>query len=516
MIRQQDIQQRTVEGRKLTYIAIGDAEGELPRYMLQGRKDPGYIVKGDYIDPWYWESFSEQEGVRYVYFPELEISPVSSLRTSLRDRALPLVRELAEAILKLPADFLKLNNGVLPIWRIYFIQGGGILFFPEFLSDIIAATGDDDDRYASIGGWIRHGVEASFSLCNQMTQLLYFAATGKAPYHSPVVREAKFKVLPLADAAPVLAPTLSKGITRWVDSTLAISNNDQKKATGNQSPAEGLRWWLSQTATLEWQLPTLPGVLDADIMARLQADPTCGAFLIAQAKKAARSVFWRKKGWIVLLCVIIVAGVSTFAGSQIKRALTPPYTAGMEPQAVIAEYYTGQNELDIQKLEASLTGKAKSPVSMEVSNLFVTRQMRMAYEGINSMVPAPDWNAQGRPAIPDYAFVYGVDDVRVNQTGPNTWVATSVLYSPYDYEDLRPAEEKETLDLPASESKTSTVYLYEQTQEFTMEFNKKGWWEISHIGDLYYTSLGSLTVDLYTPERAMGLGQGASQAGAVF
>lgn len=81
MIRQQDIQQRTVEGRKLTYIAIGDAEGELPRYMLQGRKDPGYIVKGDYIDPWYWESFSEQEGVRYVYFPELEISPVSDRKS---------------------------------------------------------------------------------------------------------------------------------------------------------------------------------------------------------------------------------------------------------------------------------------------------------------------------------------------------------------------------------------------------------------------------------------------------
>lgn len=514
MIQQQDIQRRTVEGRRLTYIAIGDAAGELPRYMLQGRKEPGYIVKGNSLEPWYWESFSEQGGVRYVYFPAMEISPIDSLRTSLRDRALPLVQELAEAIQKLPKDFLKLNNGVLPIWRIYFIQGGGILFFPEFLSDIIAATGDDNDRYDSINGWIRHGLEASFTLCDQMTQFLYFAATGKVPYHSPVVRETKFRVLPLVTSAPVLAPTLDSATRRWIDAALTLSNNDQKKATGNKSPAEGLQWWLSQTAALQWKLPALPGVLDADIMARLQADSACSAYLVAQAKKAAHRIFWRKKGWIVALCVVIVAGVSAFAGSQIKRALTPPYTAGMTPEQVITEYYTGQNELDIQKLEASLSGKAKSPVSMEVSNLFVTRQMRIAYEGINALIPAPDWNDQGRPAIPDYAFIYGVDDIIVQQTGQNTWVATSVLYSPYDYEDLRPADDEDTLELPASESKTMTVHLYEQTQEFTLELNKKGWWEITHIGDLYYTPAGTLTVELYTQERAGGLGM--SQGGSIL
>ena len=514
MIQQQDIRQRTVEGRRLTYIAIGDAAGELPRYMLQGRKDPGYIVRGDSLEPWYWESFSEQDGVRYVYFPAIEISPVDSLRTSLRNRALPLVQELAEAIMKLPKDFLQLNNGVLPIWRIYFIQGGGILFFPEFLSDIIAATGGDDDRYESIGGWIRHGLEASFSLCNQMTQLLYFAATGKVPYRDPVVRENKFKVLPLADAAPVLAPTLDAGTVQWIDSTLAISNNDQKKATGNKSPAASLQWWLTQTAALSWELPSLPGILDADIMARLQADSSCGTFMTNQAKKAARRVFWRKKGWIVLLCVVLVAGVATFVGTQIKRALTPPYTAGMEPEQVITEYYTGQNELDVQKLEASLSGKAKSPVSMEVSNLFVTRQMRIAYEGINAMIPAPDWNDQGRPAIPDYAFVYGVDDINARQTGPNTWAVTSTLYSPYDYEDIRPVDVEETTELPASESKTTTVHLYEQTQEFTLELNKKGWWEITDIGDIHYVPAGSLTVELYTPERSGGLAM--NQAGAIL
>lgn len=516
MIRQQDIQQRNVDGREMTYIAIGDAEGELPRYMLQGSKAPGYIVKDDSLEPWYWESFSEQQGIRYVYFSALDISPIASLRTTLRDRALPLIQELAEAIMKLPPDFLQLNNGIFPIWRIYFIQGGGILFFPEFLSDIIAATGDDDDRYASIGGWFNHSLEASFTLCNQLTQLLYFAATGKAPYHNPIVRENKFRVLPLVDAAQVLAPTLDPKTARWIDETLTMSNNDQKKATGNMTPAKGLQWWLSQTATLSWQMPSLPGVLDADIMARLQADPTCSAFLVTQAKRAARRVFWRKKGWIVLLCAAIVIGIAAFAGSQIKRALTPPYTAGMEPPQVIVEYYTGQNELDIQKLEASLGGKAKSPVSMEVSNLFVTRQMRMAYEGINSMVSAPDWNAAGRPAIPDYAFIYGVDNIKVTQTGANTWIATSTLYSPYDYEDLHTSDEEQMLELPDTENRTTTVYLYDQTQEFTLEMNKKGWWEITHIGDTYYTPAGSLTVSVYTPDRGSGLGQGATQAGEII
>lgn len=511
MIEQRDIRHRIVDGRDLTYIAIGGAEGSLPRYMLQGEKEPGYIVRDGKAEPWYWEGFSEQDGVRYVYFSKLDIVPATSLATTLRSRALPLVRDLARALMALPKDFIRPTNGIMPLWRVYFLAEGGVLVFPEFLSEIFAATGDDSDRFDSIGGWIRPGLEASFTLCDQMTQLLYFAATGMAPYKGQAVRETRFRPLPLALAAQALAPQLDPTTAQWIDAAMRISNYDQKKATENLPPEQGLGWWLAQTDALAWSLPDLPSRDEQGNAEKLSGDAQCAAFLEKQDQKARRNIFWRKKGWIVIASVVAFAAVASFAGSQIKTALAPPYTAGMDPVQVIEEYYVGQSELDIQKLEASLAGRAKSPVSMEVSNLFVTRQMRLAYEGINTVIPAPQWNAEGRPDIPDYAYIYGVDDVRVHQTGDDTWTAVSTLYSPYDYEakasETEAAAGTETSEQPVT---SKMIYLYEQTQEFTLQWNKRGWWEIVRIGDLHYTPAGTLTVGVVAGSRPTLGGAAAS------
>ncbi len=495
MILQSDITTRTVDGQTFTCIRIGESRGDLPRHLLQGKKQEGYIVKGGRIEPWLYHSFFEQDGYRFLSIPQIDIMSVSTLATTQRPYALQRVQELAGAMLMLPSSFMNLNNGIFPTWRIYFIQGGGILFFPEVLSDIFAATVDDQMRYEAIGAWIHHGVGPSMSLCDQMTQLLYFAVTSVIPFQQRSVREDNFRLLPLTIADAVLAPTLPLLTATWIDRTLALTARTASKIS-TDPPKETLQWFLTQTASLQWDLPQLEKAQDIQL---LQQDEACAKFLQKQDKRARRTVFLRKKGWIIALVAVLVIGGATFAGMQIQRALEPPYTAGMDAQQVIQEYYLGQNNLDISQLEASFARGVKSPVSMEVSNLFVTRQMRMAYEGLTTVIPVQEWIAQGKPAIPATASVYGVTDIKITQLSEDEYRATSLLYAPYDYEDVDDTEDTEATAVPGEMQE----YLYAQSQDFRMVWNKRGWWEIAQIGELHYEALGPTTIKTYEPKKAM-------------
>jgi hypothetical protein len=109
---------------------------------------------------------------------------------------------------------------------------------------------------------------------------------------------------------------------------------------------------------------------------------------------------------------------------------------------------------------------------MEVTNLFVTRQTRLAYEGINSQVDPNRWIADGKPALVEGTFLYGVADVEVVQQDETTFTATGTLYTPYSYTD-EGEQQVQSQGVP--------IYLYHITQQFTVEMGKRGWYEITDI-----------------------------------
>jgi len=494
MVVAPDIFTSVIEQKTYTCIAIGPSGVDLPSYLMQGQKAPGYIItEGKEPLPWYWDGLSVVHDKRCLYFKNINLFSITELATTKRSRALPLVRELAQALAKLPAKFLDLSSNTLPLWRIWGIEEGGFLILSQDLADLFASCAEEDVRYGMGSAWVHHGLHTPFSLCDQMVQLLYFAAIGFPPFGAIETREDGFRALPLG-----LSPLdLDPKSTSFIDSTLRLSLSKQREASGNQESQRALAWFAQATENLQWNLEDRK---EAPTYEAMRVFPTSSAFLQNQKKRSDRNIFWRKKGWIVISVACAVTIVVWFTTGRIKDALAPPYTAGMAAEQIIEEYYISQNELDLQKMEASLAKKVKNPAAMEVTNLFVSRQTRQAYEGITTQIDPNTWIANGKPDILEGTFIYGVADVRIRALDNQMYEATSVLYSPYPYFE----DQEETM---VKEGEI-VIFRYEQVQLFSIGVNKRGWFEITSLDSKDLRRLENLRIPTFKREtKAIGMPQ---------
>ncbi len=483
-----------IEQKSYTCIAIGPTGVDLPSYLLQGQKAPGYIVMpGDEPKAWYWEGLSIAQEMRCLYFEELALFSITEIATTKRKEALSLVRELARALSLLPSKFLDLSSNILPLWRIWGIEGGGFLILSQDLGDLFSSCAEEDVRYNMVSAWVHHGIHTPFALTDQMTQLLYYATLGFPPFGPSETREDGFRALPLALSSVNLAqPSIS-----FIDDTLRLSLSKQREASGNMESQKALSWFLQATEDLSWNLQNREQARTYEEMREVS---TSAAFLESQKKRSDRSIFWRKKGWIVITVVVSVTALVWFTTGRIKEALAPPHTAGMAAEQVIEEYYFAQNELDLQKMEASLARKVKNPAAMEVTNLFVSRQTRQAYEGITTQVDPMFWLEQGQPPLLEGTFLYGVSDIRIRQINSTDYEVTSILYSPYPY-----FEDQESTLIKEGEA---LIFRYEQVQYFSIGEHKRGWLEITALENRDLRRLDNLIIPTYKREtKAIGMPQ---------
>ena len=58
MFTNKDIIDITIENKKYSAIVFSNKNVELPSFLLQGEKKPGYIYKDDILEPWYWKGFT--------------------------------------------------------------------------------------------------------------------------------------------------------------------------------------------------------------------------------------------------------------------------------------------------------------------------------------------------------------------------------------------------------------------------------------------------------------------------
>jgi hypothetical protein len=492
-----DISYTTIKDLPMTIVYLGEGAGELPRHLMVGERDCGYIVKGDNVTQWYWDNLIDRGGERYLSFKQLRVLPFSSLFTTLRSQALPLLRDLAKALCKVPSGFTHPSNGFIETWRIFFLEQGGFLLLPVSLSNIISATVSDQDRIEGYGRWVKPQVEYPFGLCHQFTQFLYTACTGFAPFEKDTVREDQWRHLPLSFGFTKVQPKLSA----WIDNTLALSEKDQRIiASAAYSGEENLKWWLEQTKDFTWSDP-LEGIARSK---SYEGHPEAMQFLQQQEKRAQRRVFWRKKGALVVSVGIAAVIVLSIFVNLIVNELKPPYTKDMGPTQIIEEFFIGQNLLDSQKMTAAFVRGLKNPFEMEVSGLFVNSKVRLAYEGKNTVVRADEWVAQGMPAVPGYAMIYGVSDVKIQNLGENRYLATYRFFSP-TYEEDKDVKDDPTFSEAGDRGAAGlTVEVFDRALEFTFT-DKKGYYQITSIQPVSSASTGTLLVETYQEAPSGGL-----------
>ncbi|MGE4453773.1 MAG: hypothetical protein AB7D92_04505 [Sphaerochaeta sp.] len=469
-----------IDTQMMQCIAIGPQEMELPSYLLQGEKACGYLYENGTINKWYWKGLSVVEGERCLYFDPIPLFPFSDIATSKRDKALSLVRDLARCLNILPYSFLDLSSGILPLWRVWGTEDGRLLILPQDLADLFASCSNEDTRYFHSSAWVHHGLHQPFTLCDQMTSLLYFAALGFPPFYEKETREDSFRALPLS----LTGIALPQATIQFIDKTLSLSLTKQRDAVMNKEPQKALSWFIGETESLQWTLETLERPNTRSSLTSLES---CQAFINAQHKRATRRIFWRKRGWLVITIAAVVVSLSWFTTNRIQESRRPPYTAGMEPEQIIEAYYAGMNELSLEKMEDPLAKGVKNPAAMEVTNLYVTRQTRQAYEGINTQVDPNQWIAEGKPPIMQGTFIYGIADLSIEQVGPSRYRATGTMYTPYAYTD-------EEVAIPAG---FAPVYTYALQQDMTVEMGERGWYEITEIGGASVQPLEKLLVETF-------------------
>ncbi|MGD1821725.1 MAG: hypothetical protein ACPKM0_03055 [Pleomorphochaeta sp.] len=492
MFTNKDIIKLQIEDKNYSAITFSDKNCELPSFLLQGEKQPGFIYKDDKLEKWYWEGFTTYNDKKCLYFEPLELYPLAEIAFSKRNIAPKLILNLAKALSLLDSSFLDLQNGIISAWRIYFTKDDGILILPRTLSDIFSSTSNEKVRYDNANYFIHANLLPSFTLIDQMAQLYYFAMTSIRPYEFTTVRENKYNAINLDLLVNALDISVDSDLSNKIDKILHLSISKIRDISSNLEPQIALKWFIERFKDISWDLEN-KAYTKIDIETLLENDKiskTINNYL----KNEKRRVFLRKRGTLIIIITLISIAVIGFTTSRIKEALAPPYTASFDQNGIINAYYEAQNNLDVQKLEASLKRGTKSPISNEITTLFVTRQTRMAYEQVDSVVNPVTWVEKGMPPINDQYLIYGIDDILITQINENQYKVDSIFYSPYPLNDEISEEE----GIANEDDDFYYCYRFMQSEIFTFNYNDRGWYEISDIQQTNMKYVDTLLVPTFS------------------
>ncbi|NLA93299.1 MAG: hypothetical protein GX842_07720 [Spirochaetales bacterium] len=414
----------TLKGVEMSGISLGE---DLPRHFMSGEKEIGYIYKGGSFREWHWHSLATIEGESYLLFERLEIYPFSELAHSLRPKALPLLRTLAEALQSLPPQFINLNSAIIETWRIYFLGDDSVLILPHSLSLLFLQITPPEVRANHFDHYLKPNLEAPFALSHQFTQFLYFAITGSLPYSDEKVRLDKWRHLPIS----LMGSTLKEEEAEWIDSTLSLPASEQREiASSAYSGEENLSWWLEHSKDLTWPV-------------EIEENSALEPFKEGQNRRVERTLFWRKRG--ALIVTLIVGGLiilSTMV-SIISNRMPPPASAHLAPHEIVELFVEGQDSLDVTKMGVALARGTKNPFEKESSTLFVTARVREAYERSSPIVNAREWVAAGRPPIDESSLLWGNLEYTIEQLDPLTYRLKSLFLAPRGGDEVMIIEEVE-------------------------------------------------------------------------
>ena len=489
MIKDTEIEKLIVDGKKKTAIRIGEKEESLPSHIFQGEKLDSLIIQDGHVRKVRYEAIHYEAEKRYVYFDDMDLYSLEHLFTTHRKNALNIVRNIAIGLESADKDFLNLETGVFPLYRIFIFGDDGAFLLSPDIGDVISLLRTPEERMSEVNALIRRDSEDNYRLIAEMGELLYYAASGELPYISDDVRKYKYREFSLQSALALLSESLEDKTLGFINLILHAKRQEMRDIMGNNSPAKALSWFITRSETLEWNLEERN---ECDRKKITESDE----FRLFSEKAysgAKRNTFFRKKGTIIIISLVVAIFVGTFLYDYISNLLEPPISAGLDQEGVIMSFYDGQNRLIVDDMMSAVKG-ADVPQEMEVMNLFVTSRMRMAYEAINPVVSAPKWLEEGSPDLPMGYTVYGVTDIRMERADEDTVVAYSTWYTPY-------AEDGETENdgTDTTNPTYSIVFVKEVTQVFDFEWNDRGWWNITGAEITSFEQVDEIRIDYISP-----------------
>lgn len=181
--------------------------------------------------------------------------------------------------------------------------------------------------------------------------------------------------------------------------------------TGRAGPRPEARWKAWAEADRPWDAPVDP------VRAQKQAEARA-----RRERHRSGAAFWRKKGTLITVAGAVAALVLFVVGTVVWGAIEPHPTDTWTPEQVVRGYYAALSDLDsdlMQKITSFDKGKEKDlgRDQDEATNLYVIRQVRIAYEKTSPVLVAQDWEDAGRPALILGQMLWGVAGLEVQGAG---------------------------------------------------------------------------------------------------
>lgn len=417
--------------------------------------EEGSLVSGGSSrKPWNFESIEERGGETSLTGPAFDGRSLDSAH-GLED-GMNLVLEAAKALEFLSREG-RLARGVVST-ALLIGRGGDVLVLPaQAVARALSARSAQDRAAAAARLTHPRSQSAEADAAFLLAQAAYRFASGTPPFP----REASEAGSSAPPSPPVLsaalaAPRLDPGLVSIIDRTFADPES---------VPLIEWRSALDQASRHGW-LRDLRPEEEAEIE-RAKAE-----ILRKTRRKESVSTFFRKRGAVVGGIAAAAAILALVLVSTVQARKNGPSMAGLSPRNVAQAYYRALSGLDVETLEAAGDPKDKEIAadSTMVTNLFILTRTRIAYEGVDALVPASDWLASGRPSLQEGAILFGVTGLELDEESSNP---PSELGSSYairaKYSLWYMERDGDGIDAKLA------VFEEKRVDDLRLELRKKGW-----------------------------------------
>ncbi|MFW5729231.1 MAG: hypothetical protein ACOCYG_06160, partial [Spirochaetota bacterium] len=362
------------------------------------RRDDGFIVRGEEVETWKANGFTEYAGRLFLYGPYLEGRTLSEIIRGNADDVLPYLSRLARAM-----QVLQSQRAITPYIHtrgIIFLNGGGVLFLPRDLMKSIRDFQSPTDRI-EFRELYRHPdvpteQEPSFALA----VTAYRCLTGSFPYNAETEEDLRERMRTGHVERPMyIRPEIRED----------VSNTLHKALLDPSSHLPRLEEWEAHFS--EWlregPYQELPEERRLEIQAKAEAER-------AGLTRAFRRQEYFRRNWKKLVAITLVAIlIGTIPATVIYNKLQPSPTAGLPPDEVVRAFYTSITTLDHQTMEGATVDGAGSALIDEVTGVYVFSRMRLAVELREAFADPQQWRDEGMPLLEEGRSVYGIANFTV-------------------------------------------------------------------------------------------------------
>ncbi|MDR0496596.1 MAG: hypothetical protein LBH42_03175 [Treponema sp.] len=277
----------------------------------------------------------------------------------------------------------------------------GTVFFPP--ANLLKRSLDADGASLEAERFYHPDLEDSDGISFSAAAILYVIFCGESPFKhdNPVelrqdMREAVF--IPPNLAAPGLDPEMSDLISRALGCKPDLSEKKQKLTPGIIDDFLG-----SSKPVSSW-IKHLDDNEKVKIYAERERFEKKKTLQVKTKRFAIRNAVIITGCFIAFIVILLTA--REIARSQAEK----PTTKGMSPIEVVESYYHAFSDMDHITMEACVSKTGKEDIQT-VTNLFVIRKVRQAYEMLDPLMPAQEWFDTGRPDTD--RIVFGITDLQI-------------------------------------------------------------------------------------------------------